>query len=88
MRSITTGSLSSSDCLITLTEHNGKVIDIESIVYDAFHTQIEKVINTVLEEENITNIHLVIQDKGALDYTIRARLKSAIARLKEAKHES
>lgn len=88
MRSFTTGSLSSSDCLITVTEHDSKVIDIESIVYDAFHTQIEAVINAVLKEENMTNIHVVIQDKGALDYTIKARLKSAITRLKEAKHES
>jgi citrate lyase subunit gamma (acyl carrier protein) len=88
MPSITTGSLSSSDCLITVTEHTSKVIDIESIVYDAFHSQIEAVINAVLEEENMTNIHVTIQDKGALDYTIKARLKSAITRLKEANHES
>jgi citrate lyase subunit gamma (acyl carrier protein) len=74
--------------MITITEHTKKTIDIESIVYDAFYTQIEAVINAVLEEENITNIHVVIQDKGALDYTIRARLKSAISRLKEANHES
>jgi citrate lyase subunit gamma (acyl carrier protein) len=88
MRSTTTGSLSSSDCLITVTEHDHKVIEIESVVYDAFHTQIEAVINAVLKEENMTNIHVAIQDKGALDYTIEARLRSAIMRLKEAKHES
>ncbi|MFW5841990.1 MAG: citrate lyase acyl carrier protein [Bacillota bacterium] len=88
MRSITTGSLSSSDCLITISEHSKKVIEIDSIVYDAFHRQIEAVINAVLEEENLTNIHVIIQDKGALDYTIKARLKSAITRLKEANHES
>lgn len=75
------GSLESNDALITVTESEKTVIEIESIVYDFFHKQIEKVIIETLKELNIKNLKVVIRDKGALDYTIKARLITAIERM-------
>ncbi len=77
------GSLESNDALITVTENDKIEIEIESIVYDFFHEQIEKVIIETLNDLNAKNLKVVIRDKGALDYTIRARLITAIKRMEE-----
>ncbi len=77
------GSLESNDALITVTPSNGCEIEIESIVYDFFHEQIEKVIKDTLKDLKIDNLKVNCRDKGALDYTIRARLITAISRMEE-----
>lgn len=77
------GSVESNDILITVQEANSLSIEITSIVDAFFHDQIEKVIKDTLEELNIHNIKVVCQDKGALDYTIKARLVTAIARMED-----
>lgn len=78
------GSLESNDCLITVYESNKRKIKLDSIVYDQFSKQILNVINNTLDELNITNLYVDIVDKGALDYTIKARLITAIKRLGES----
>ncbi|HHU56050.1 MAG TPA: citrate lyase acyl carrier protein [Acholeplasmataceae bacterium] len=75
------GSVESNDCLITVYEHDSLKININSIVYDFFKDNIENTIRKTLEELNIDKIKVVVEDKGALDYTIRARLITAIKRM-------
>ncbi|HHX81225.1 MAG TPA: citrate lyase acyl carrier protein [Acholeplasmataceae bacterium] len=75
------GSIESSDCLITAEASNELDIKIESSVYEFFGKQIRKVILETLEELGIKTIRIHINDKGALDYTIRSRLISAIKRM-------
>lgn len=75
------GSVESNDCLITVTPSDEIKIHITSIVDAFFHEQIEKVILDVLKEENLT-LEVTCQDKGALDYTIKARLLTAISRMR------
>ena len=77
------GTMESNDCLITVEHAKGTTINIESVVYKQFGQQIKRVIMETLKAENIENIHIHCQDKGALDYTIRARLLTAIQRLGE-----
>ncbi|HEY8445443.1 MAG TPA: citrate lyase acyl carrier protein [Bacilli bacterium] len=77
------GSLESNDCLITVTPSDTLEIEIKSIVYDFFKDQIEKVIKDTLQELEIKKIKVIVEDKGALDYTIKARLKTAIKRMGE-----
>ncbi len=74
------GSLESSDCLITISDSNQIEIAIESIVFEQFGEKIKEVILNTLSEHKITNIHVLCQDKGALDYTIKARLETALIR--------
>lgn len=75
------GSLESNDVLVTVKEGAGINISVKSIVYDFFKNQIEKVIKDTLTELNIENISVSVEDKGALDYTIKARLLTAISRM-------
>ena len=79
------GSLESNDALITVKESDKLNITVKSIVYDFFHEQIEKVILDTLNELGVEKIDVVCEDKGALDYTIKARLTVAIARMEAQK---
>lgn len=75
------GTLESSDVLITVKEAKERKIVIHSIVDAFFHEQIEKVIQETLDELDIVNIEVNVEDKGALDYTIKSRLLTAIHRM-------
>lgn len=77
------GTLESNDCLITVKEQTGRKIVIDSIVYEQFGEEIEKTIIAVLDEHNIKDIFVNIIDKGALNYTIKARLITALRRFGE-----
>lgn len=75
------GTLESNDIYIMLMPGaNGINIELESIVEDQFGDSIREVIEKKLEELGITNILVKATDKGALDYTIRARVEAAITR--------
>ncbi len=87
MTAIVVGTLESSDCMITLSASDTLKIDLESIVYDAFHAQITQVIKKTLQKEGLHNVRVLCQDKGALDYTIEARMKTAIAKYREANED-
>jgi len=81
------GTLESNDVLITLSpSSNNKVeIDLNSIVKKQFGDRIEEIVREMLEEFNIEEGNIKIQDMGALDCTIKARIETAILRLKEGK---
>lgn len=76
------GSLESNDLIVTvdLNYEEGLHIEIDSVVKEKFGKKIEKVTRETLDELNINNGHIKLVDKGALDFTIRARLKTAIKR--------
>lgn len=77
------GTLESNDCLVTVRKNKGLKIVIDSIVYDQFKDEIENTILEVLNEHDIKNVFVSIVDKGALNYTIKARLITALKRLGE-----
>lgn len=76
------GSLESNDCIITVKESNNcdNEIIINSIVKDFFYDQIYQVIDETLKEKKIKNVLVDCNDKGALDFTIKARLLCALER--------
>ncbi len=74
------GSLESSDCLITVSDSSELKIVIESVVLEQFGDQIREVIIQTLSDHNINKIHVQCLDKGALDYTIKSRLETALKR--------
>lgn len=76
------GTLESNDVMITvdLSQKEKLEINIDSIVAPQFGNQIEKVVREILEEYNILTGTVQLIDKGALDFTIKARLKTAIRR--------
>ena len=76
------GTLESSDVLVTVApaDEPGIKIDLESIVEKQFGQQIREVVRTVLETHKISDAYVTLQDKGALDCTIRARVEAAAYR--------
>ncbi|AKA71456.1 citrate lyase acyl carrier protein [Clostridium scatologenes] len=76
------GTLESNDIMIMVAPNeNGKVeLELESIVIKQFGKQIEKTILEKVKELGIESITIKAQDKGALDYTIKARVETAIER--------
>ncbi len=76
------GTLESNDIFIIVEPiiGNGIEIDLESIVLAQFGTQIHRVIKDTAEGLGVEGIRIVARDRGALDYTIKARLETAIRR--------
>lgn len=76
------GTLESNDIFIMVSPNDNGTIDIEleSIVMKQFGEQIMKVIEETLKDLGVKSITVKAQDKGALDYTIKARVETAIAR--------
>ncbi len=72
------GSLESCDCLIIVEESPKNIIEITSTVYELFGHLIKQTIEDVLKEHNIINTRVTIHDQGALDYTIKSRLITAL----------
>ncbi len=75
------GSLESNDVLITIKESNQLTIKVTSIVDAFYHDQIVSVIEQTLKDLNQEHLEVECIDKGALDYTIKARLLTALHRM-------
>ena len=76
------GTLESNDILImVMPNDSGKVeLELESIVMQQFGDVIKQVILHKVKEMRVEGITIKAQDKGALDYTICARVETAIKR--------
>jgi len=76
------GTLESNDILIMVRPNEGGKIelDLESIVMKQFGDVIKQVILHKVKEMGVEGISIRAQDKGALDYTIAARVETAISR--------
>lgn len=75
------GTLESNDIFVILTPaESGIEIELESTVEKQFGAHIREVIKNKLVELGVEGVKVQAQDKGALDYTIRARIEAAVAR--------
>lgn len=76
------GTLESSDVQITLRPNPGQGIEIQlqSDVKAMFGAAIEATVREVLAEFDIQDALVDVNDKGALDFVIRARTECAIVR--------
>ena len=84
MKQSVCGTLLSNDCFVRLYPGNGKIeLEIKSPVMNLFGKQIEKTILDTLEANGVTSCKLYLEDKGALDYTIKARVETAVKRSNE-----
>ena len=80
-KSSVAGTMESSDIMITLEPgSSGLEIELQSIVENQFGKQIRSVISNTLQELQVNNAKVIAVDKGALDCTIQARVKTAYAR--------
>jgi len=72
-----------SDCFVSieLANSNGIVINLESKVKKLFGDSIINLAKDILKEFNIENAILNIEDSGALDFVIAARIEAAIKQI-------
>jgi len=79
---VTAGSLESSDVLVTIAPSAGSGVDyqIESIVIKQYGNRIRRVAEEVISSAGLSHVTVHVQDKGALECTLRARLETAIER--------
>ena len=80
------GTLESSDILIILapaTNGSGISIELISPTLQRFGRQMKALIEQTLKEEGIEDVQVQANDKGALDCTIIARVKTAVLRAKQ-----
>ena len=79
--SASAGTLESSDVYVEIAPaESGIEIDLNSVVQAQFGDDILAVVREVLDECGVDKAKLTIQDRGALDCVIRARVETAVMR--------
>lgn len=83
LTSVVAGSLESSDVLVSLSPSTSGALDlqVESIVIKQFGRRIHAVAEEMLRQQSVQSGMIRIQDRGALECTLRARLETALARV-------
>ena len=81
------GTLESSDLLVKVAPGRDatREIVIRSAVLQQFGKQIRRIVEETLDALSITTASITIEDKGALDCVIRARVQAAVLRASETK---
>lgn len=76
------GTVESSDILVTLEPGigNGIEVELKSSVEKQFGNEIRRVILETLGELGVQDVRVTAVDKGALDCAVRARVKTAAYR--------
>lgn len=81
LRSASAGTLESSDVFVEIAPaENGIEIDLNSVVQAQFGDDILAVVREVLADCGVENARVSVQDRGALDCVIRARVETAVLR--------
>ena len=84
-RSAAAGSLESSDAMVTISPGEGLTVEIESVVMKQFGPAFAAAVRQELARQGVEDAQVRVQDKGALECTIRARVETAILRAGEVK---
>ncbi len=74
------GTLESSDVYVKVEPNDSLEISIESVVYNQFAEEIKASVLKVLKEMNVESGKISVNDKGAIDCVIQARVETAIKR--------
>ena len=83
-RSAVSGTLESCDLMVSVDPlEQGLEVEVESVVLNRFGDHILEVVRDTLSQMKVDGAHVRIDDRGALDCTIRARLQSALYRAGE-----
>lgn len=79
------GTLESSDLLVKVSPNDKDKIEIviKSSVASRFGKQIHQSVVDVLKELSVTSVLIEIDDKGALDCVIKARVETGLIRATE-----
>ena len=78
------GTMESSDAYVEVTPADTLSVEIESAVFERFGDEIRASVNELLSQFAVEGAEVRINDRGALDCVIRARLETALRRGSEA----
>lgn len=74
------GTLESSDVYVKVEPCDTLEIAVESVVYNQFAEEIKASIMEVVKDLNVESGKISVNDKGAIDCVIQARVETAIKR--------
>ena len=75
------GTMESSDALVTVTPGTGKLeLTIQSVVKAQYGDQLEAVVRNVLTRMNVEAGTVAVDDHGAVDCVLEARVETALRR--------
>jgi len=77
------GTFESSDLIVLIEpkdQNSGRSIEIESIVMLQYGDNLKAIVSEMLDKYELTDIHVILRDKGALEPVVQARLETAILR--------
>ncbi|NLI95899.1 MAG: citrate lyase acyl carrier protein [Synergistaceae bacterium] len=86
MKTAQAGTVESMDCLVTVSEAEpgkGISLNLAGASVARFSRAMEKAVRETLETLGIRDLTVSVQDNGALDLVLKARVEAAVARLKE-----
>ena len=85
MRTAQAGTVESMDCLVTVSEAGpgtGISLALAGDSVARFSKAMDKAVRDTLDNLEITDMTVSVQDNGALDLVLKARVEAAVARLK------
>lgn len=85
MRTAQAGTVESMDCLVTVSEAGpgtGISLTLAGASVARFSKAMDKAVRDTLDNLEITDVTVSVQDNGALDLVLKARVEAAVARLK------
>lgn len=87
MKTAQAGTLESMDCLVTVTEApagSGVKLEMSGASVARFKSAMEKKVKETLVAMGVSDIEVAVQDNGALDIVLGARVEAAVKRLEAA----
>lgn len=85
MKTAQAGTVESMDCLVTVSETEpgtGVTLTLAGASVARFSRAMEKAVRETLDGMNATDMTVSVQDNGALDLVLKARVEAAVSRLK------
>ena len=79
----TAGTMQSSDLIVHVEPAERLEIQIESTVKKQFEHLIRQRVEAVLSRHSVTRALVIVNDRGALDYAVEARVETALRRAAE-----
>lgn len=80
MKTVTAGTLESSDIMVTLSPGVGLQIQLESTVKSIYGDVVTATITKTLTDFGVTDASVFARDSGATDPVIMARVETAVKR--------
>lgn len=80
LRTASAGTLESSDCVVTVSPAEGLELDYKGANSAVFAERTRLLVEDVAAQYALKGARISIQDQGALEITMRARIETAVER--------